>query len=626
MTLISFFTGGIEKTVPKAKLSVAQIISLIKGDKYKSAITKIRATKDKDERTKLKIKLDYITPGGIFSTRSNQNMVKHSGFLHLDIDNLTPDQIEPVKNSLMSSDYTHILFLGPSGNGFKVFIKIPIVSDNLTYRGFYEAVLKEYNLPDNLDTQIKDISRACFMSYDPDIYYNPDSKVFTKYTTSSTPTEQTSLNRINSDIIPLIVKYWKSPNRNNLAMSTSGVLRREGYGTDMINSFISTICDEAKDEEKSNRLTVVKETFKKNTSEIKSYSGWKAIFSREDYNELVTKLRSGKIEDKPEQSMLLRQYKDFKNIVKIEDYIVENFLYPGTLTMMHSPPANFKSIIAFWMSFCITNSKKFLNLKTKFNPVLYIDAENSQKVIKERMEKMYQGLLLQEEEFDLFVTNNFHIMSGKRKIHEGNLLEIEKVIEQKEIKVLIIDTLHRIADYDENKSDDINKLYVEFFKPLMIKYNLAIVFLHHSKKDGGYRGSGDFLGSVDVSYEIKRNGKGSNEFKIVNEKQRSGEIEDIMGCIEFEEDSIVLNKLDRLNKNSSSSIAETMILSFLNHGKKTRNEVIENVINNTDSIISDSTIIRALKILKDRGLLIVKKEGKFSYYEKIYEEELEIGE
>ena len=619
--MINFFTGGIEKTVPKAKLSIAQVIELVKSDKYKSVITKIRETTNKPERTELKKKLDYITPGGTFSKRANNKLVQHSGFLHLDIDNLDKKQLKAVKHSLISSDYTHICHLGPSGNGFKVWVRIPIVSDNVTYRSFYESVLKEYNLPNNLDTQTKDISRACFMSHDPEIYHNPNSKIY-----STQLPIIPILHKIDSEIIPIIVKYWKEPNRNDLAMSTSGVLRKEGYGTNMINTIISTICDEAKDEEKSNRLTVVKETFKKNTNEIKSYSGWKAIFSKEDYNEIIEQLKAGKIQETQENSMLIRTYKDFQNIEIDNNYIVENFLYPGTLTMIHSPPANFKSLIAFQMGFCITNSKQFLDLKTQFNPVLYIDAENSQKVIRERLEKMYQGLLLQDEDFDLFIANNFNIMYGKRKINENSLEELEKIIEEKEIKVLIIDTLHRIADYDENRSDDINKLYVEFFKPLMLKHNLAIVFLHHSKKDGGYRGSGDFLGSVDVSYEVKRNGKGSNQFKIVNEKQRSGEIEDIMGEITFDDDSITFKTLDRLNKNSLSYKTETMILNILNDGKMTRNEIIEKSISSSELILSETTVKRALKNLRSNDLVIVTKEGKFSYYEKVYEEELEIEE
>jgi len=620
--MINLFTGGIEKIVPKAIISTSQFIEAIKGDKYKNSIAKIRETSDKGERNKLKTKLDYITPGGTFSKRSNKNLVKHSGFLHLDIDNLPKSDINSVKKALIASKYTHILFLSPSGNGFKVFVKIPTIKDDIAYKGFYGAVMKEYNLPNNIDEKTKDISRACFMSHDPNIYHNSQSETFTTQLQPTVKTLQSK--KINSELIPLIVPYWKSPNRNDLAMSTSGVLRKEGYGTVMINNFISTICDEARDEEKANRLTVVKETFKKNTNEIKSYSGWKGIFSPEDYILITDKLKEGKIQDNQDTSMILKQFKDFKTLIYNEDYIIDNFLYPGTLTMIHSPPANFKSLIAFQMGFCITNHKNFLDLKTKYNTVLYIDAENSQRVIKERMEKMYEGLLLQDENFDLFVANNFNIMYGKRRINEQSFEELKKVIEAKEIKVLIIDTLHRIADYDENKSDDINKLYVDFFKPLMLKYNLAIVFLHHSKKDGGYRGSGDFLGSVDVSYEVKRNGKGSNQFKIINEKQRSGEIEDIMGEIIFDDDSITVKTIDRLNKNSSSAKAETLILNFLNNGKKTTTEIIEHVINTFEGIISSKTVTRSLKKLKDNALIIIKKEGKFSYYEKVYEEELEI--
>ena len=446
----NLFTGGITQIAPSQSLTPLEIVELIKGPTYKQQITELRETHNKE----LKLNLDYITPGGTFTTRANGNLIEHSGFLHLDIDKLPTADIETTKQSIIASPYTHICYLSPSGNGFKVWVKIPTVKDDITYKGFYEAVVKEYNLPDNTDTKTKDISRACFMSYDPDVYYNPQSTPFTQ-SIQQTSKSKTQCLDIDSEIIPILVKYWKSPHRNELAMYASGVLRKEGYGTTVTSSVITKVCKLSNDPEISNRLKVIEETFKKNDGEIKTFSGMKGILSPEDYTDFINILSRAKIEETESTELIVKQYSDYKNYVKNEEYIVEDFLYPGTLTMIHSPPANFKSMIAYYMSYCITNRKDFLNLKTNINPVLYIDAENSHKVIKERMEGMYNGLELTNPEFDLYVLNNFRIMNGKKKISEIAMTQIKDLIEKKEIKVLIIDTLHRIADYDENKADDI---------------------------------------------------------------------------------------------------------------------------------------------------------------------------
>ncbi len=414
-------------------------------------------------------------------------------------------------------------------------------------------------------------------------------------------------------IIKKIVPKWIKGNRQNLTLHLAGYLRKqERLGIESVKEIIKIICERAKDEELSMRIKAVDETFKKDESEIKGFKGLEGIFNMESFKEEINK---GKKIKEITRGYQVRTYKDFKKLKKNNDFIVDEFLYPGTITMVYSPPAQFKSLLAYQLGFCISNEKLFLGMETKKSPVLYVDCENADLIIKERMEKIYNGLNLEKEKFPFYSLKNITIMDEKKNIHLGALIFLESFIEENNIKVLIIDTLHRTAFYDENKSDDINKLYIKFFKPLVDKYNLSIVFLHHSKKDGGYRGSGDFLGLVDVSYQIRREGK-TNKFRIINEKQRSGEIQDISGEIYFDEEFIKMVRFNEkeISEKTISKLKEiTLVLQeIFRSGKKYKRKELFDFLELKGISCSLKTVDRSLKFLRE-SLGYIDKDEKGNY-------------
>ncbi len=316
----------------------------------------------------------------------------------------------------------------------------------------------------------------------------------------------------------------------------------------------------------------------------------------------------------------LLTYKDFQNLKKNNNYIVEKFLMPESLTMIYSPPAMFKTILAQSMSMAITNNKEWLGLKTKKFPVLYLDGENSPQGIKDNLKGIYNAYKLKRQTFPLYFLRSGLLIDSKKNVHLGFMIALEKIIEEKEIKVLVFDTMHRFAFYDENKSDDINKLYTEVFKPLKEKYGLAIVFLHHSTKPDkrgyvAYRGSGDFLGMVDVSYRILAD-KRNKKFTITNEKNRSGEIAEIKGEILFEEDLIKITRLneeveEEETKSIFNELCDKIILLFDKSSELSRKDIIT-YLEAMKYEFSTATLGRALKWLVDvKGSL--DKTGKGVY-------------
>ena len=150
------------------------IIYRIKTGKSKELVEQIRNCTDIKERKKLKTNLPSICFSGTFSKREDKGLIYHSGLIAIDFDHLG-DRLHDLKEQLSKEKYTFLLFISPSGDGLKLVVKIPA---NVKTHSLSAAALTDYYQDEKLD-EFKDVSRICFESYDPDIYYNPDSEIFT---------------------------------------------------------------------------------------------------------------------------------------------------------------------------------------------------------------------------------------------------------------------------------------------------------------------------------------------------------------------------------------------------------------------------------------------------------------
>jgi hypothetical protein len=337
----------------------------------------------------------------------------------------------------------------------------------------------------------------------------------------------------------------------------------------------------------------------------------------DNFNENQQILSKNTSKNTKKRELEVLTYTDLKKFKVNKNFVVENFIYPGSVTMIYAPPAQFKSLISTGLGFAIANGEEFMGLKTKKQPVLYLDGENSQGIMKERAEQIHKGLRLKKNKFPLYFLQGGLLMDSKKQINQLYLAQIEEIIKKNKIKVLFFDTLHRFCLYDENSSDDLNKLYTQVFKPLADDLNIAVVFLHHSTKSGGYRGSGDFLGMVDVSYRVERKAR-TGEFKIINEKCRSGEIPEINGEIVFGEDYIRFNRLNESQDraevvNKLISVTQRIEEMFDSNSKLLRKDIISFLEMQKFDFGSTKSVDRALKFLVEQRKVLTKSEhGAYS--------------
>jgi hypothetical protein len=169
----SYFKAPVSNIYPKKDLSLVDVYELIKSTQNSSITKQLRAIQTKDEARKFKAsKFDYATFSGTFSKRNDKALINHSGLLTIDFDHIP--NLQQLKNQLLKDEYfeTELLFVSPSGDGLKWIIPIDITES--THQNFFNAVAnyikEEYQL--EVDKSGKDVSRACFIPFDPEVFIN----------------------------------------------------------------------------------------------------------------------------------------------------------------------------------------------------------------------------------------------------------------------------------------------------------------------------------------------------------------------------------------------------------------------------------------------------------------------
>jgi hypothetical protein len=172
--LFSFFKAPISNTKPHKAVSLLQIYNAIKGNYYQKRTQKLRAISDVAQARKFKAaNFDYCTFSGIFESRNDKALIKHSGLLCVDFDHL--QNLNDLKSHLLADEYfdTQLLFRSPSGDGLKWII---FVDTTTTTHGDYFVAVANYILQTygvEVDKSGRDISRACFLPHDLQAFINP---------------------------------------------------------------------------------------------------------------------------------------------------------------------------------------------------------------------------------------------------------------------------------------------------------------------------------------------------------------------------------------------------------------------------------------------------------------------
>jgi hypothetical protein len=172
MLTTTFFTS-LKNTKPSKFCTLEEIFEIIKSEKYKSIVSKIRE-EELPSKSILKNKIPVFTPTGIFNHRSIKGLEIYNGIICLDLDGV--ENPNDLKERCKQLDYVYAAFITPSGKGLKVIIKTSSLKDD--YKITEEIVSKRFFEDTGFmrDNHCKDIARIQFLSYDPYLYCNQYSE------------------------------------------------------------------------------------------------------------------------------------------------------------------------------------------------------------------------------------------------------------------------------------------------------------------------------------------------------------------------------------------------------------------------------------------------------------------
>jgi len=169
---------------PLVKVTPEYLYHAVKNPKpeLENAIRQLRLVKNIDEKRyqALKRDLPYMVTGIFYpQVRRTENFAWASHFM-ADIDHLSVKETTPgaLKEKLRADSRVLLMFVSPGNDGLKILFRISekiydAAKYSLFYKAFIAAFSKQYNLQQVADTRTSDVTRACFISHDPQAFYNP---------------------------------------------------------------------------------------------------------------------------------------------------------------------------------------------------------------------------------------------------------------------------------------------------------------------------------------------------------------------------------------------------------------------------------------------------------------------
>lgn len=232
---------------------------------------------------------------------------------------------------------------------------------------------------------------------------------------------------------------------------------------------------------------------------------FKSITSKELSNEVEDKLKQEKFIPLSFSELML---KEFENTV----WTVEKLVPSQGITAISGAPAAYKTWFTLDMALKIASGDiLFDKFTTEKSGVLFIDEENGERLLQQRFKKLNKNF-----ELPIYFLSLMGFQLSKDMV--SNIIKIAK---EKDIKVIIFDSLVRIHGADENDATKMAGVF-KHIKELN-KEGLTVIFTHHNRKQGFFkgspsqnmRGSSDILASVDCHLALEKRQK--EEFITINQ-------------------------------------------------------------------------------------------------------------
>jgi hypothetical protein len=296
-----------------------------------------------------------------------------------------------------------------------------------------------------------------------------------------------------------------------------------------------------------------------------------------------------------------------------EEWLIESLIPKQGITALSGNPGDFKTWTTIHIALCVArNIAVFNRFKVDQGGVLVVDEEDHIRLLKKRL-----GSLGAQESDSIFYLSQ----SGLKVDLPDVRKRILTIVEEKNIKLIILDSLVRVHSQDENDAGGMSKV----FKGLQdfIKAGVSILFTHHHRKQQGFgannpgqsmRGSSDILAAVDCHITVEKKRDEDNKLVFKQSKLRQAEalkpfevnvLIGTLGPSGFE----FVGEFNEKKKKLEESVESIVFL--LMDGMKSRQEIIDAL----KEELGRDTI--------DSGIKVAEKEKRI---EKVPKEMLPVGD
>ncbi len=183
--MLQFGTNITKPGDPLQKITVERLFFGISKPKqqFRDRIEQLRMVKSMDEKQyrELKKQLPYFVCGVFHPKIRRTEHFAAIEYLILDLDHLEEAELDKrvLAERLAQLPEVHLLFTSPSEDGLKVLFKLKEpCKDAAMFSSFYKLFAQRFatthHLEQVLDFKTSDVTRTCFLSYDPNAYYNPE--------------------------------------------------------------------------------------------------------------------------------------------------------------------------------------------------------------------------------------------------------------------------------------------------------------------------------------------------------------------------------------------------------------------------------------------------------------------
>ena len=186
-----------------------------------------------------------------------------------------------------------------------------------------------------------------------------------------------------------------------------------------------------------------------------------------------------------------------------DEWLAKDLIPLPGIAALSGMPGDYKTWLTIHMALSVARGTPvFGQFETKQGGVLMIDEENHLKYIQKRLTLL--GAKADDPTYYLSMT-------GFKADKEAKLQQILKIVKEKGIKLVIVDSLIRIHDKDENDASQMAKVFTGLQE--ITNEGASILFTHHHRKQTDFRpnnpaqslrGSSDISAALDSHISVER--------------------------------------------------------------------------------------------------------------------------